>query len=99
MWPIAASKGEMWHRRSGVVFVYAMIAMGLTAVGVAVYEGKEDVAGGALTAYLVFAGWTTVRPRRGAGRLARFWPLLRSWCCCRALNRANLHAASPRRAV
>jgi hypothetical protein len=67
---IAARKGGPWHRRSGVVFVYAMIAMGLAAVGIAVYEGKEDVAGGALTAYLIFTGWTTVRPLPGAGRVA-----------------------------
>jgi len=59
---IAARKGGTWHRRSGVVFVYAIIAMGLTAVGIAVYEGKDDVAGGALTAYLVFTAWTTVKP-------------------------------------
>jgi uncharacterized membrane protein len=65
---IAARKGGPWHRRSGLVFVYAMIAMGLTAVGIAVYEGKEDVAGGALTAYLIFTAWTTVNPLPGAGR-------------------------------
>jgi len=65
---IAARKGGTWHRRSGTVFVYAIIAMGLAAVGIAVYEGKEDVAGGALTAYLVFTAWTTVKPLPGAGR-------------------------------
>jgi uncharacterized membrane protein len=65
---IAARKGGTWHRRSGVVFVYTMIAMGLAAVGIAVYEGKEDVAGGAFTAYLIFTSWTTVKPLRGAGR-------------------------------
>lgn len=65
---IAARKGGKWHRRSGAVFVLAMIAMGLTAVGISVYEGKEDVAGGALTAYLVFTGWTTVKPLPGSGR-------------------------------
>ena len=59
---IAARKGGTWHRRSGVVFVYTMIAMGLTAVGIAVYEGKKDVAGGALAAYLVFTALTTVKP-------------------------------------
>jgi hypothetical protein len=37
-------------------------------VGIAVYEGKEDVASGAAAAYLVFTAWTTVRPLRGAGR-------------------------------
>jgi uncharacterized membrane protein len=65
---IAARKGGTWHRRSGVAFVYTMIAMGLTAVGIAVYEGKGDATGGALTAYLVLTAWTTVKPLPGAGR-------------------------------
>ena len=65
---IVARKGGTWHRRSGAVFVYTIIAMGLTAVGIAVYEGKEDVVGGALAAYLVFTAWTTVKPLSGAGR-------------------------------
>ena len=65
---IVRRKGGTWHRRAGLVFVYAMLAMGISAVIIAVYEGKQDVAGGALTAYLVFTGWTTLRPLRGAGR-------------------------------
>lgn len=65
---IAARKGGTWHRRSGRVFVYAMIATGITAAAIAAYEGKATVIGGALTAYLVFTAYTTVRPLRGAGR-------------------------------
>lgn len=65
---IATRKGGTWHRRSGVIFVAAMIAMGLSGMGIAVYEGKTDVAAGAFAAYLVFTAWTTVRPLRGAGR-------------------------------
>lgn len=65
---IAARKGGTWHRRSGALFVYTIIAMGLTAVGIAVYEGKDDVASGAFTAYLVFTAWTTVKPLSQAGR-------------------------------
>ena len=64
---IAAPKGSSWHRRSGQVFVWSMIAMGLTGVGISVYEGKTDVAAGALTAYLVFTAWTAIRPLPGAG--------------------------------
>lgn len=67
---IAARKGGTWHRRSGTIFVCAMIAMGLTAVGISVYEGKEDVAGGALAAYLVFTAWTTVKPLPRGGKAA-----------------------------
>lgn len=65
---IAARKGGPWHRRSGTIFVYGMLALGLSAVGISVYEGSEDVSSGALTAYLVFTSWTTVSPLRGAGR-------------------------------
>jgi hypothetical protein len=65
---IAARKGSTWHRRSGLVFVVAMVAMGLSAVGISVYEGKESVAGGAVAAYLVFTAWTAIRPLRGVGR-------------------------------
>lgn len=65
---IVARKGGTWHRRSGLVFVYAMIAMGLSAVGISFYEGKNDVAGGAFAAYLIFTGWTAIRPLPGGGR-------------------------------
>jgi uncharacterized membrane protein len=64
---IAVRKGGTWHRRSGLVFVYAMIATGLTAAGLSVYEGKS-VGGGALTAYLVLTALTTVKALPGASR-------------------------------
>ena len=59
---IATRKGGAWHRRSGQVFVASMVAMGLVAVGISLYEAKGDVAGGALAAYLIFTGWTAIRP-------------------------------------
>ena len=59
---IAAHKGGAWHRRSGLFFVGAMIAMGLTGVGISVYERKPSVAAGAVAAYLVFTAWTAIRP-------------------------------------
>ncbi len=62
---IAARKGGKWHRKSGLVFVYTMIATGITAAGIAAYEGKPTVIGGALTAYLVFTAWTAVKPLPG----------------------------------
>lgn len=64
---ITARKGGTWHRRSGLAFVYTMIGTGITAVAISLYEGKEGVTGGALTAYLVFTGWTAVKPLPGAG--------------------------------
>lgn len=65
---LAAPKGGTWHRRSGRVFVVAMIASGVAASAVAVYEGNPVVVGGALVAYLVFTAWTAVKPPAGASR-------------------------------
>lgn len=65
---LGARKGSPWHRRSGTVFACAMIATGLTAAGIAAYEGKPTVVGGALTAYLVFTAYTTVKPLPGVTR-------------------------------
>lgn len=63
---IAVRKGGQWHRRSGVVFVYAMLATGITAAGIALYEGKP--AGGVVIVYFVFTAWTAVRPLPKASR-------------------------------
>ena len=64
---IGARKGGTWHRRSGLVFVYTMIATGLTAAGIALYEGKSP-GGGVFTAYFVFTAYTAVKPLPGARR-------------------------------
>ena len=65
---LAVRKGGTWHRRSGLVFVFAMIATGLTAVGISLYEGKRSFASGAVLAYFVFTAYTAVKPLRGPGR-------------------------------
>jgi len=62
---IAARKGGAWHRRSGLAFVYAMLATAVAVVGVSLYEGKPDSTGGVLIAYFVLTAWTTVRPIPG----------------------------------
>jgi uncharacterized membrane protein len=57
------AKGGWLHRKSGMLFVYAMITMGAMASGIAAYEGKlGTVMGGPFTIYLVFTGLTAVRP-------------------------------------
>ncbi len=65
---LAVRKGGTWHRRSGLVFVYAMIATGITAVGIATYEGKPGNIGGAIIVYFVVTAYTAVKPMPGAGR-------------------------------
>jgi len=59
---MTARKGGAWHRKSGVVFSYAMIALGITASGIAFYEGKPGFESGLLASYLVLTAYTTVRP-------------------------------------
>lgn len=76
---IAVRKGGTWHRRSGQVFVGAMLAMGLSAVGIALYEHKTSFASGALAAYLVFTGWTTLRPLATMRRPADVALMLLAW--------------------
>lgn len=63
---VAVRKGGRGHRRSGIIFVYAMIATGLSAAGVALYEGKT--AGGVVIVYFVFTAWTAVKPLSRGGR-------------------------------
>lgn len=64
---IAVRKGGKWHRQSGLVFVYAMIATGIAIAGISAYEGKS-VGGGVLLIYFVFTAYTAVKPLPGAGR-------------------------------
>ena len=65
---LALRKGGKWHRVGGRVFVVAMIATGITATAISLYEGKESFAGGLVTAYLVFTAYTTVKPLPRARR-------------------------------
>lgn len=52
---LLVKKGGSIHRRAGVVFVYAMLAMGISA------SILGDVVGGLLSAYFVVTALTTVR--------------------------------------
>jgi hypothetical protein len=45
-----------------------MIATGITAAGIAVFEGKSTVTGGVLIVYFVFTAYTAVKPVAGVGR-------------------------------
>jgi uncharacterized membrane protein len=53
---LSARKGSKLHRRSGQVFVYAMVIMGITAAMLG------NIGGGLMAVYFVITALTTVRP-------------------------------------
>jgi hypothetical protein len=62
---LAARKGGAIHRRSGRIFVYASLVMGISASILAFRKSATDpnVLGGFMTAYFVVTALTTVRAR------------------------------------
>jgi uncharacterized membrane protein len=68
---LSTTKGGRLHRRSGLVFVCAMISMALMGSTMAIVRNVAPGANapvGLLTAYLVITGFVTVRPARAASR-------------------------------
>ncbi len=66
---VYAAKGEGLHRRSGMVFVCAMVAMAGFGATLAAFKGEiGNMIGGLLTAYLVITALTTVRPATAGSR-------------------------------
>ena len=61
---LSVKKGGTIHRRSGLLFVYAMLVMGVSASILSVLKGRDvgNVFAGVLTAYFVGTALTTVRP-------------------------------------
>lgn len=53
---LSVTKGGTLHRRSGLLFVYAMLVMGISAAVLG------NVGGGLMTVYFVVTALTTVRP-------------------------------------
>jgi uncharacterized membrane protein len=66
-----AAKGANLHRKSGIVFVAAMLTMGLSGSALALRDGwNANAMGGFISAYMVITAWTTVRrPPAGARQL------------------------------
>jgi uncharacterized membrane protein len=64
--PLVVKKGGTVHRRSGLLFVAAMLVMGGSASILALRDGSPDATGnlmaGLVTAYFVGTAWMTVRP-------------------------------------
>jgi uncharacterized membrane protein len=66
---LASAKGGKVHRRSGLFFVYAMLAMAVTgAVIAALHGGEASVIAGLLASYLAMTAFTTVRPSAAGSR-------------------------------
>jgi len=66
-----AAKGAPLHRKSGMVFVYAMLTMSLGGLTIATVRGVApaiNVPVGLLTAYLVITSLTTIRPLAAGSR-------------------------------
>jgi hypothetical protein len=66
-----SAKGAVLHRRSGILFVYAMVFMAVFGMTLAVVRGKApdiNVPAGMITSYLVITALTTVRPPGAASQ-------------------------------
>jgi hypothetical protein len=61
---LAASKGATLHRRSGLLFVYALLTMGISGSILALRQSltNANVLGGFMSCYFVITALTTVRP-------------------------------------
>jgi uncharacterized membrane protein len=61
---LLSSKGATLHRRSGLLFVYAMLTMGISGSVLALRQSltNANVLGGFMSAYFVITALTTVRP-------------------------------------
>jgi uncharacterized membrane protein len=65
---LSAAKGGQLHKRSGAIFTWGMVVLGLTAMGIGTYENKpSQVVAGLLAAYLVVSAMTTVKSVPGIG--------------------------------
>jgi uncharacterized membrane protein len=66
-----AAKGAVLHRKSGMLFVYAMLTMGVFGTLIAMVRGVApaiNIPAGVLSAYLVITALITVRPLEARAR-------------------------------
>ncbi len=83
---ITALKGGRLHKRSGVAFTWAMVMLGLTAVGIGTYEGSPgQVSGGFVATYLVYSAWTTVTPSGRMGQRINVALTMLAFVCSAAM--------------
>jgi hypothetical protein len=91
------AKGGTVHRRSGTLFVYAMLTMaGTGAVMAALQGGEGSTIGGVMTCYLVVTGLTTMRrPAWWSRRLDVGLMLLVGVVCATTFTLGFVTLASP----
>jgi uncharacterized membrane protein len=76
---LSATKGARLHRKSGILFVYAMLTMSVSGIMMAPLRGTApavNLPAGLLTAYLVITGLTALRPRTTGSRLLELAAML-----------------------
>ncbi|MGB9150532.1 MAG: hypothetical protein WCB36_09830 [Burkholderiales bacterium] len=60
---LAALKAGQRHRQAGQLFLLAMLALGVTAAGIALFVGKlSSIVGGIFAGYLVLTAYAIVQP-------------------------------------
>jgi uncharacterized membrane protein len=92
-----AVKGGTLHRKSGGVFVYAMVVMALVGATLAALGNVAPAANvpvGLLTAYLVVTGVETVRSTPSLGRRFEVWMMVLAMSAGLALATFGVVAAS-----
>jgi len=70
---LGAAKGAVVHRKSGLLFVCAMLAMAVTGMTIAVVRSKApdvNLPAGLITSYFVITSLTTVRPLTAGSRVS-----------------------------
>lgn len=83
---LSMTKGGRLHKQYGLVFTWAMVALGFTATGIGIYENRPgQVFGGLLAAYLVFSAMTTVKPLPGIGQRFNAALMVLAFACAVAM--------------
>ena len=92
-----AAKGAGLHRKSGIVFVYAMLTMAMLGAGMSAIWGRartSNIPVGLLTAYLVTTALLTVRPPASGSRWKDVGLMLVALAVCLSLFTSGVEAAS-----
>lgn len=92
-----AAKGAWLHRKSGMLFVYALTTMAVVGAMMAAVWGRAPAANvpvGLLTAYLVITGLTAVRPPAAGSDRLDFGLMLVVSAVCLALLIFGVEAAT-----